>query len=245
MLLRLHLGDAPFVEVVDAKETISVGPSRFTMQNRREYARGSYSPTVRIVPKEAHWRQLPGPPGMKQRLDRAFPLQIMARWGACGKTPIVGHDLAATSSRVGVAMPHSPKPFEPHESGAYLHGTKADLEVGDLLLPGRTSNYQEHRVMNHVYVTKTLDAAVWGAEMARGDGRCRVYVVEPEGAVEDDPNVTDKKLPGNPTMSYRTREPVRIVGELTDWVGHSEEQLTAMQDGLAELRRRGLDVIYD
>lgn len=99
--------------------------------------------------------------------------------------------------------------------------------------------------MNHVYVTKTLDAAAWGAEMAKGDGRCRIYVVEPRGAVEDDPNVTDKKLPGNPTQSYRTREPVRIVGELTDWVGHSEAQLQTMRDGLADLRRRGLDVIYD
>jgi rifampin ADP-ribosylating transferase len=139
----------------------------------------------------------------------------------------------------------SPKPFEPHESGALLHGTKADLRVGDLLLPGRCSNYEEGRIMNHVYVTKTLDAAVWGAEFAKGDGRCRIYLVEPQGAVEDDPNVTDKKLPGNPTMSYRTREPVRIVGELTDWVGHSDEQLQTMRDGLAELRRRGLDVIYD
>ena len=142
-------------------------------------------------------------------------------------------------------MPNSPKPFERHESGAFLHGTKADLEVGDLLVPGRYSNYEEGRVMNHVYVTKTLDAAVWGAEFAKGDGRCRIYLVEPEGAVEDDPNVTDKKLPGNPTLSYRTREPVRIVGELTDWQGHSEEQLQAMRDGLEDLRRRGLDVIYD
>jgi rifampin ADP-ribosylating transferase len=99
--------------------------------------------------------------------------------------------------------------------------------------------------MNHVYVTETLDAAVWGAEMAAGEGRCRIYIVEPEGELEDDPNVTDKKLPGNPTRSYRTREPVKIVGELTDWVGHSAEQLQSMRDGLADLRRKGLDVIYD
>lgn len=98
---------------------------------------------------------------------------------------------------------------------------------------------------NHVYVTRTLDAAAWGAELAAGDGRCRIYIVEPLGALEDDPNVTDKKLPGNPTHSYRTREPVRIVGELTDWVGHSAEQLQAMRDGLADLQRRGLAVIYD
>jgi rifampin ADP-ribosylating transferase len=137
------------------------------------------------------------------------------------------------------------KPFEVHESGAYLHGTKADLSVGDFLVPGRPSNYDAGRIMNHVYITQTLDAAVWGAEFAVGEGRGRIYLVEPEGAVEDDPNVTDKRLPGNPTRSYRTREPVRIVGELTDWVGHSAEQLEAMRNSLAELRRRGLDVIYD
>ena len=94
-------------------------------------------------------------------------------------------------------------------------------------------------------MTATLDAAVWGAELARGEGRCRVYIVEPEGAFEDDPNVTDKRFPGNPTRSYRTSEPVRVVGEITDWVGHSPEQLQAMRDGLADLQRRGLAVIYD
>jgi rifampin ADP-ribosylating transferase len=136
-------------------------------------------------------------------------------------------------------------PFEVHESGAYLHGTKADLSVGDLLVPGRESNFEAGRIMNHVYVTQTLDAAAWGAELAVGEGRGRIYVVEPEGAVEDDPNVTDKKLPGNPTRSYRTREPVRIVGEIADWPGHSPEQLQAMRDGLADLQRRGQAVIYD
>ncbi|KUH94661.1 rifampin ADP-ribosyl transferase [Mycolicibacterium acapulense] len=142
-------------------------------------------------------------------------------------------------------MSNPPKPFEVHESGAYLHGTKADLAVGDLLVPGRPSNFEDGRISNHVYITQTLDAATWGAEMAQGEGRGRIYVVEPLGAVEDDPNVTDKKLPGNPTRSYRTREPVRIVGEITDWVGHPPEQLQAMLDGLEDLRRRGLAVIYD
>lgn len=137
------------------------------------------------------------------------------------------------------------KPYEVHASGAFLHGTRADLSVGDQLVPGRGSNYEEGRISNHVYVTQTLDAAVWGAEMAAGEGRSRVYIVEPVGPLEDDPNVTDKKLPGNPTRSYRTREPVRIVGEITDWVGHSPEQLQAMRDGLADLQRRGLAVIYD
>lgn len=142
-------------------------------------------------------------------------------------------------------MSSPPTPFEVHESGAYLHGTKADLAVGDLLVPGRFSNYEEGRVMNHVYVTQTLDAAVWGAELAKGDGRGRVYIVEPLGALEDDPNVTDKKLPGNPTRSYRTREPVRVVGEITDRTGHTHEQIQAMREVLEDLKRRGLDVIYD
>jgi rifampin ADP-ribosylating transferase len=142
-------------------------------------------------------------------------------------------------------MAEGPKPFEVHESGALLHGTKADLAVGDLLVPGRLSNFEAGRVMNHVYVTATLDAATWGAEMAAGEGPGRIYVVEPTGEIEDDPNVTDKKLPGNPTRSYRTREPVRIVGELEGWTGHTTEQRQAMTDGLADLRRRGAAVIYD
>jgi rifampin ADP-ribosylating transferase len=142
-------------------------------------------------------------------------------------------------------LANEPKRFEVHESGALLHGTKASLAVGDLLVPGRGSNYEEGRITNFVYVTATLDAAAWGAELAVGDGRERIYIVEPVGDLEDDPNVTDKKYPGNPTRSYRTREPVKIVGELLDWVGHSPEHLQIMRDALADLKRQGLDVIYD
>ncbi|WP_328359897.1 NAD(+)--rifampin ADP-ribosyltransferase [Mycobacterium sp. NBC_00419] len=142
-------------------------------------------------------------------------------------------------------MPTEPKPFVPHESGAYLHGTKADLAVGDLLIAGRRMNHDQKRHANHVYVTQTLDAATWGAELAVGEGRGRIYIVEPTGALEDDPNVTDKRLPGNPTRSYRTREPVRVVGEITDWVGHSPDELARMRAALADLARRGLDVVYD
>ena len=142
-------------------------------------------------------------------------------------------------------MPTGPKPFVPHESGAYLHGTKADLEVGDLLIAGRRMNHDQGRLANHVYVTQTLDAATWGAELAVGEGRSRIYIVEPTGALEDDPNVTDKRLPGNPTLSYRTREPVRVVGEITDWVGHSPDELARMRAALADLARRGEDVVYD
>jgi rifampin ADP-ribosylating transferase len=142
-------------------------------------------------------------------------------------------------------MTTGPTPFQVHESGALMHGTKASLEVGDLLLAGNLSNYEDGRVTNYVYVTMTLDAAAWGAELAAGDGPERIYIVEPTGAIEDDPNVTDKKFPGNPTRSYRTREPVTIVGELANWVGHSPEQLKGMRDGLAELQRQGRATIYD
>jgi rifampin ADP-ribosylating transferase len=142
-------------------------------------------------------------------------------------------------------MTSGPTPFEVHESGALLHGTKADLAVGDLLIPGYLSNFEPGRVMNHVYVTETLDAAAWGAELAVGEGRGRIYVVEPTGPLEDDPNLTDKKFPGNPTRSYRTCEPVRIVGELEGWTGHTFVQVQAMNDGLADLKRRGVAVIYD
>jgi rifampin ADP-ribosylating transferase len=142
-------------------------------------------------------------------------------------------------------MTDEPKPFEVHESGALFHGTKADLAVGDLLIPGRGSNYEEGRTSNHIYVTATLDAATWGAELAAGEGRGHIYIVKPTGTLEDDPNVTDKRFPGNPTRSYRTREPVEVVGELVDWIGHSPAQLQAMRDGLADLKRRGQAVIYD
>ena len=126
-----------------------------------------------------------------------------------------------------------PVPFEVYEAGAYLHGTKADLSVGDLLVPGRESNFEAGRVMNYVYFTATLDAAVWGAELAAGEGRERIYVVEPTGEFEDDPNVTDKKFPGNPTRSYRSREPLRVLGEVTDWTRLTPEALQGWRDRLA------------
>ena len=138
-----------------------------------------------------------------------------------------------------------PVPFEVYEAGVYLHGTKADLAVGEMLVPGRESNFEEGRMMNHVYFTGTLDAAVWGAELASGEGRGRVYIVEPMGAFEDDPNVTDKRFPGNPTQSFRSRESLRVVGELFDWVGHSEEKLQAMRQGLDGLKRQGAAQIED
>jgi rifampin ADP-ribosylating transferase len=125
------------------------------------------------------------------------------------------------------------------------HIAGADLAVGEMLVPGRESNFEEGRVMNYVYFTATLDAATWGAELAAGEGRGRIYIVEPAGEFEDDPNVTDKRFPGNPTRSFRTREPLRVVGELTGWVGHSPEQLQAMREGLESLKRQGAAQIED
>jgi rifampin ADP-ribosylating transferase len=139
----------------------------------------------------------------------------------------------------------APEPFEVYRAGVLLHGTKADLAVGDLLVSGRTSNFEAGRVMNYVYFTATLDAATWGAELALGEGRGRIYVIEPTGEFEDDPNVTDRKFPGNPTQSFRTREPLRVVGELVDWIGHSPEKLQAMRDGLDSLKRQGAAQIED
>jgi rifampin ADP-ribosylating transferase len=138
-----------------------------------------------------------------------------------------------------------PVPFEPYKSGVYLHGTKADLAVGEMLVPGRESNFEQGRVMNYVYFTATLDAATWGAELAAGTGRGRIYIVEPTGDFEDDPNVTNKRFPGNPTQSFRSREPLRVLDELVDWVGHSPEQLKAMRDGLEALKRQGAARLED
>jgi rifampin ADP-ribosylating transferase len=132
-----------------------------------------------------------------------------------------------------------PTPF----AQTYFHGTKAALKIGDLLEVGFKSNYVEDNKLNHIYFTATLDAAIWGAELAFGDGRERIYLVEPTGSIEDDPNLTNKKFPGNPTMSYRSQHPIKVVGEVTIWQGHPPEQIKAMKDGLAKLREQGLDKI--
>lgn len=132
-------------------------------------------------------------------------------------------------------------------TGPFLHGTRAALTIGDLLVAGRSSNFEEGRVSNHVYFTKSLEAATWGAELAtpHASGRGSIYVVEPTGPFEDDPNLTNKRFPGNVTASYRTREPLRIVGVVEDWEGHDEEAIRARLASLAELRRLGKAVIED
>ena len=121
------------------------------------------------------------------------------------------------------------------DEGPFFHGTKADLRVGDLLTPGFRSNYRPEVVMNHIYFTALRDGAGLAAELAPGDGAPRVYMVEPTGPFEDDPNVTDKKFPGNPTRSYRSREPLRIVGEVLDWTRQTPEALREWRERLAAI----------
>lgn len=129
------------------------------------------------------------------------------------------------------------------DSQVFYHGTKADLKPGDLIAPGYSSNYGSGKKAGFVYLTATLNAATWGAELAAGEGRGRIYIVEPTGPIEDDPNLTDRKYPGNPTKSYRTRDPLRVTGEITDWTGHSDEELKAMRDHIERLRQQGVEAI--
>jgi rifampin ADP-ribosylating transferase len=125
------------------------------------------------------------------------------------------------------------------------HGTKADLKEGDLIEPGFNSNYGQRNKSIYIYLTATLDAAIWGAELALGEGRERIYVVEPTGPIEDDPNLTDKKFPGNPTKSYRSLFPFRVIGEITEWQRHTPEQLKSMKDHLERLKQQGIEAIED
>lgn len=131
----------------------------------------------------------------------------------------------------------------PHDDGPFFHGTKADLRPGDLLTPGFRSNYRADVVMNHIYFTALRDGAGLAAELAPGDAEPRVYVVEPTGPFEDDPNVTDKKFPGNPTRSYRSREPLRVVGEVTDWKRLTPEELQAWRARLATIEAERGEII--
>ena len=126
----------------------------------------------------------------------------------------------------------------------FYHGTKADLKVGDLIRPGFGSNFVE-RGLKHIYFTATLEAATWGAELAKGDGRGRIYIVEPTGPFDDDPNLTDKKYPGNMTASYRSLDPLRVTGEVEEWTGHPPEQLQQMRDNLARMKAEGTGTIIE
>jgi hypothetical protein len=130
-------------------------------------------------------------------------------------------------------------------SQPYYHGTKADLKIGDLIKPGYASNFGKRKQALFVYLSATLDAATWGAELAIGEGRGRIYIVEPTGPIEDDPNLTDKKFPGNPTKSYRSRDPFRVIGEVLDWEGHAPDKLKAMRDNVERSRQLGIEAIEE
>ncbi|MBX3241268.1 MAG: NAD(+)--rifampin ADP-ribosyltransferase [Chitinophagaceae bacterium] len=119
------------------------------------------------------------------------------------------------------------------------------MKIGDSIETGLNSNYGQNNKARYIYLTATLDAAIWGAELALGAGRERIYLVEPTGSIEDDPNLTDQKFPGNPSMSYRSKHPFKVVGEVTIWKGHSPEQVKAMKDGLAKLAEKGINAIED
>jgi len=125
----------------------------------------------------------------------------------------------------------------------FYHGTKAELKPGDLLAAGYNSNFGARKRASWIYLTGTLDAAIWGAELAIGDGPERIYIVEPTGPIFDDPNLTDKKFPGNPTQSYRSREPLRIISEVATWEGHSPQRLQEMKDFLERLKAQGVEAI--
>jgi hypothetical protein len=125
----------------------------------------------------------------------------------------------------------------------FYHGTRADLQPGDRIAVGYQSNFGTGKPLSWVYFSATLEAAIWGAELAAGGGRERIYIVAPTGPFVDDPNLTDKKFPGNPTLSYRSRAPLRVIGEVTEWQGHAPEVLQAMKDNVARLTAEGAEII--
>ena len=150
-----------------------------------------------------------------------------------------------TTMKPNSSGPKSIKSTDDLSAQHFYHGTKANLNPGDLFAPGFNSNYGQQKKASYIYLTATLDAAIWGAELALGEGPGRIYSVEPTGPMEDDPNLTDKKYAGNPTRSYRSRHPLRVAGEVTDWQGHSPEQLQAMQENLERLQQLGIEAIED
>ncbi len=135
--------------------------------------------------------------------------------------------------------------FQSPFAQTYFHGTKADLQVGELIEPGFNSNFGQRKNAKYIFLTATLDAAIWGAELALGEGRERIYLVEPTGQIEDDPDLTDKKFLGNPTKSYRSIDPFRVVGEVTVWKSHPAEQVEAMKAALERLKEQGIDSLND
>ncbi|WP_207534836.1 NAD(+)--rifampin ADP-ribosyltransferase [Desertivirga arenae] len=127
----------------------------------------------------------------------------------------------------------------------YFHGTKAELKIGEYIQPGFSSNYGQRKNAKYIFLSATLDAAIWGAELAVGEGMQRIYLVEPTGPIEDDPDLTDRKFPGNPTQSYRSVHPFMVIAEVTNWIGHKTEEIEAMKEGLARLKEQGINSLND
>jgi rifampin ADP-ribosylating transferase len=127
----------------------------------------------------------------------------------------------------------------------YFHGTKADLQLGELIEPGYSSNYGLNKQAKYIFLSATLDAAIWGAELAGGEGKERIYLVEPCGEIEDDPDLTDKKFPGNPTKSYRSVYPFKVVGEICRWQSHPGSQVIAMKEALEKLKAAGIQSLNE
>ena len=170
----------------------------------------------------------------------------MKHLGATDATKSIADAIAESAD-----APYVPVTYDScdHVTGPFFHGTKTAFQIGELLVPGSGSNYHDGRIANHVYFSALLEPAVWAAELAvaLADSAApgRIYVVDPSGPFEDDPNVTNKRFPGNVTRSYRTRHPVRVVREVEGWDGHPPEVLQGMLNNLARLREQGLDVIED
>ena len=137
------------------------------------------------------------------------------------------------------------KPIQSPFAQTYFHGTKADLKLGDFIEVGNNSNFGQRENAKYIFLTATLDPAIWGAELAFGEGRERIYLVDPTGPLEDDPDLTDRKFPGNPTKSYRSTHPFKVVGEVTIWQGHPTEQVKTMKENLERLKEQGINSLND
>lgn len=182
--------------------------------------------------------------------DSGNPAGRLQRWEQAGGTWRVlrrspnGEITIALDSCTGEEMERFSYASQPGD-GPFFHGTKAALAPGDLLEAGRASNYGTGQAANFVYLSATMDAAIWGAELATGEAPGRIYRVEPTGPIENDPNLTDQRYPGNPTRSYRTRDPIRVVEEVAHWEGHPPEVVQHMRERLAEFDRQGVEAIND
>jgi len=151
--------------------------------------------------------------------------------------------------RYAIAMKKNPDELSSTKAApfaqTYFHGTKADLKIGDYIEVGFNSNFGQRKKTKYIFLSATLDAAIWGAELAFGNARERIYLVEPTGPIEDDPDLTDRKFKGNPTKSYRSVHPFKIVGEVSAWHGHDPEQIRVMRDGISKLLDQGITSLND